>query len=137
MVDRYSRGVLTIIAGALIYLCVVLTPWPAAQAQTQKPIRPGDPTGPISVVIVGWRAPESDRVTIAAPTPVPVTLGSATVQVTSKVMTERSSNAAERVVLTGWEERGDLRIAGSFRPLEGEFARRTPQGLPVTVTTPR
>jgi hypothetical protein len=31
--DRYLRLVLTIIAGCLVYLCVVLTPMPRAYAQ--------------------------------------------------------------------------------------------------------
>ncbi len=53
MTDRYTKTVLTVIAGALIYLCVVMTAFPAAQAQSSA--RPGEPTGPQDVVVVGWR----------------------------------------------------------------------------------
>ena len=48
--DRYVKGLLTVIALALIYLCVVLTPAPPAlaQVQTQPPlVKPGDVTGPM------------------------------------------------------------------------------------------
>ena len=43
MIDRYTKAALTLIATALVYLCVVLTPLPGVQAQggTQ---RPGEPT---------------------------------------------------------------------------------------------
>ena len=60
MTDRYTKTVLTVIAGALIYLCVVMTAFPAVQAQA--PQRPGEPTGPEEVVIVGWK--------ITAPLPI-------------------------------------------------------------------
>ena len=33
MIDRYTKIVLTVIAGALVYLCVVMTAFPAVQAQ--------------------------------------------------------------------------------------------------------
>jgi hypothetical protein len=42
-VDRYLRTVLTVIALCLVYLCLVLTPWPVAQAQQS------------GVFIVGWK----------------------------------------------------------------------------------
>ena len=62
MTDRYLKSVLTVIAGALIYLCVILTPIPRASAQTPS-IRPGEPSGPTEVVVVGWQAGarEADR----------------------------------------------------------------------------
>ena len=47
MSDRFTKIVLTVIATALVYLCVVLTPLPSAHAQTAA--RPGDPTGPGTV----------------------------------------------------------------------------------------
>ena len=53
MTDRYTKTVLTVIATAFIYLCVVITSLPAVQAQGTQ--RPGEPTGPLQVVIVGWR----------------------------------------------------------------------------------
>ena len=48
MTDRYTKTVLTVIAGALIYLCVVMTAFPAAQAQSSA--RPGEPTGQYATV---------------------------------------------------------------------------------------
>ena len=54
MIDRYSKIVLTVIAGALIYLCVVMTAFPAVQAQGTK--RAGEMIAtPIEAVIVGWK----------------------------------------------------------------------------------
>ena len=54
MIDRYTKIVLTVIAGALIYQCILMTAFPAVQAQTQ---RPGEFTGkPVETVIVGWRS---------------------------------------------------------------------------------
>ena len=42
------------IAGALVYLCVVMTAFPAVQAQGTQ--RPGEMiTTPIEAVIVGWK----------------------------------------------------------------------------------
>jgi hypothetical protein len=113
--DRYLKTVLTVIAAALVYLCVVLTPWPAVGAQTAA--RPGDPTGPAQVVVVGWRAPQHERVPIVAPSAIPVTIGSP-VQITGKVTTERSSGEADRVVIAGWEYRGGVRVAGSYQRFE-------------------
>ena len=134
MVDRYVKSVLTVIAAALIYLCAALTPWPAVQAQ--RALRPGDPTGPIGVVIVGWQAPPSDRVSIVANASLPVAVTS-TVQVTGKVTTERSSGEADRVVLVGWEEASDVRSQpGTFRQLNPRNPTNRPPGLPVT-TVPR
>ncbi|MFA5910624.1 MAG: hypothetical protein WC815_17730 [Vicinamibacterales bacterium] len=95
MIDRYTKVVLTLIATALVYLCVVLTPIPAVQAQSSP--RPGEPTGPAQVVIVGWRGAPGDTV------PVTVT---APVQVTGRVITEKAGERADRVVLVGWEEGG-------------------------------
>jgi hypothetical protein len=120
--DCYVKGVLTVIALALVYLCIVLTPWPRAEAQTQPPVvRPGDPTGPVPVVVVGWRAGSGEIVP-------------GTVEVSGRVTTERSGGAADRVVLVGWEERGEpARSSKEFRPFDATTPR---PGLP-TSTVPR
>ena len=91
MTDRYLKAVLTVIAGALIYLCVILTPMPGVQAQVPSRT-PGEPSGPTSVVVVGVTAP---------------------IEVTGKVTTERSSGVADRVVITGWEEESGRQDAGA------------------------
>lgn len=133
--DRYLKGVLTVIALALVYLSVVLTPWPGvgAQAQTTPPIvRPGEITGPMQVVVVGWRGKPGEFLPVAVTNPVAATVQN-TVQVAGRVTTERSTGTADRVVLAGWEQRGDPARAGNFRP----FDPTTPQpGLPTT-TVPR
>jgi hypothetical protein len=54
---RYQTAVLTVIAVCLVYLCLVLTPWPHAMAQASDRSQP--PAGPSSdpptrVYIVGW-----------------------------------------------------------------------------------
>jgi hypothetical protein len=120
--DRYLNGVLTVIAGALVYLCLIWTPWPGVAAQGQPAlVRPGDNVGPIPVLVVGWRAPE----------PVATAVQN-TVQVAGRVVTERSTTAADRVVLVGWEERADPQRSGNdFRPLDPSTAR----GLPTTALT--
>jgi hypothetical protein len=132
--DRYVKGVLTVIAFALIYLSVVLTPWPraAAQAQTQPPlVRPGDPTGPMPVVVVGWRTGAGEVVPVAVTNAVTTSVQN-TVQVSGSVTTERSGGAADRVVLVGWEERSEpARSSKEFRP----FDVTTPRpGLPTSAT---
>jgi hypothetical protein len=128
--DRYLKGVLTIIAGALVYLCLASTEWPAAAAQTKPPlVRPGDNVGPIPVVVVGWRAPEP--VSTAVQNTVQATVQNA-VQVTGRVVTERSAGTADRVVLVGWEEQSDPLRGKDFRPFDTSGSR----GLP-TLAIPR
>lgn len=121
MIDRYTKAVLTVIAGALVYLCVVLTAFPAVSAQTAK--RPGDPTGPGEMVIVGWRATEPVPVSIARP--VAVTIDEP-LRVTGRVQTEQHGSIADRVVLVGWE-------AGAIRekPTRMQPLSDTTAGLPV------
>ena len=86
--DRYTKTVLTVIAAALIYLCIVMTPFPAAHAQGTR--RAGEMiTTPIEAVIVGWKTNEPLPITAARPL---------------QVQTERSTGAADRVVIVGWEE---------------------------------
>ena len=130
--DRYVRALLTIIALALVYLCVVLTPWPAvdAQAQTTPPVvRPGEITSPMPVVVVGWRAGPGEIVPVAVTGPVTASVQN-TVQVTGQVTTERSTGAADRVVLVGWEERGEpTRGSKEFRPFDASTPR---PGLPTS-----
>jgi hypothetical protein len=97
MIDRYTKCILTVIAGALLYLAAIFTPLPSASAQT--PTRfPGQSSGPTEVVVVGWQTGQAI---------VPVSIGHP-VQVTSsqplRVTTERSAGIADRVVLVGWEE---------------------------------
>ena len=126
MIDRYTKLVLTAIAAALLYLCVVLTPWPAVHAQNT--LRPGEPTGPVQAVIVGWRGAPGETVPVSTLHPIPVAIREP-VQITGSVATERSSGAADRVVLVGWEE-------GAVREKMTRAMRSiTPAapGLPVTV----
>lgn len=125
MIDRYTKVVLTLIATALVYLCVVLTPIPGVQAQTAK--RPGDPTGPAQMVIVGWRGAPGETIPVSTPGPLPVTV-SAPVQVTGRVTTEKAGERADRVVIVGWEEGGtrDGKPSGQVRSITSQ----TP-GLPV------
>jgi hypothetical protein len=122
--DLYLRGVLTVIAAALVYLCVILTPLPSASAQVGQVVGapvPGVSTGPAEMVIVGWNVPEI---------PVAVTRGE--VRVTGRVQAEPLPDAVQRTTLVGWEERARPGAAGAFRGLE-------PQGdaLPVAVRQPK
>lgn len=128
MIDRYTKTVLTLIAIALVYICIVLTPLPGVQAQTAR--RPGDPTGPGEMVIVGWRAPE--LVAISTPRPLPVNVVEP-VRVAGKVVTEPADDNARRVVLVGWEENANRAHTnpGSMKPIAPNVPK-TP-GLPITV----
>lgn len=101
MIDRYTKTVLTLIATALVYLCVVFTPLPTAHAQFTQ--RPGEPTGPVQVVVVGWRAGET--VPVAAPAPLAVSVNGL-VEVRGQVRTDKATERADRVVMVGWEEGG-------------------------------
>ena len=122
MKDCYLKGVLTVIACALVYLCVALTPLPGASAQTPS-LRPGEPSGPTEVVVVGWR-PDAREI-------IPVTIQqTAPLRVEGTVTTERSTRVADRVVLVGWEPGGSREIVRPVRPLT-ESA-----GLPVAMPPP-
>lgn len=101
MIDRYTKAVLTLIATALVYLCIVLTPWPGVQAQTAA--RPGESTGPAQVVIVGWRGQAGESIPVTTLGTVGVTV-SGPVQVNGRVTTEKATERADRVVLVGWED---------------------------------
>ncbi len=104
MVDRYTKFILTLIACALVYLCVVFTPLPGLDAQTAS-LRPGEPSGPTEVVIVGWQSRSGAL-------PFPVSIGhpvqvaaSQPLPIRGEVTTERTTTGlADRVVIVGWEE---------------------------------
>ena len=96
--DRYTKCLLTIIAGALLYLCIVLTPLPSLQAQA-PPLRPGQISSePLPVVITGWQA-AGQAMPVTFQRPVPVSVNNEV-----RVITERASGVADRVVLVGWEQ---------------------------------
>ena len=110
--DRYSKIVLTVIAAALVYLCVVLTPLPSAHAQGTR--RAGEMiTTPIEAVIVGWKSSDPLPITSARPLP---------------VQTERSTGTADRVVIVGWEEQAARDRVTAMVP----FMSSRSQGLPVS-----
>jgi len=129
--DSYLRVVLGIIASALVYLCVVLTPLTTLHADARQVAgarTPGEPTGPAEVVIVGWRTSE------ARPWPVQV-VGKVEVggdvTVTGRVETHQAPRAFDRVVLAGWEPEGP--------PAAGTYAlwNEPGRGLPVVAPTPQ
>jgi hypothetical protein len=111
MIDRYTKTVLTLIAGALIYLCIVMTPLPSVSAQSSA--RPGESTGPAEVVVVGWK--QTTPLSIVSPEPL-------------RVVTERAGAGADRVVVVGYEENAQRDRTGLWRT----FEPKTP-GLPVTI----
>ena len=112
MNDRYTKIVLTVIAGALVYICVVLTAFPAVQAQGTQ--RPGEFTGrPVEAVIVGWKITEPVQIATSRPI---------------QVQTERSTGAADRMVIVGWEENAAPGRPGALAPIQSSRG----QGLPVT-----
>lgn len=126
MSDRYTKFVLTIIAAALVYICIVLTPVTAVSAQTA--LRPGDPTGPGQVVVVGWQSPQP--VPVAFEQPVHV-VADQPVRITGAVTTERTSGVADRVVVVGWEEGATRdRPSAAIRSFEPQQPPRS--GLPVS-----
>jgi len=121
MSDRYTKIVLTVIAIALVYLCIVFTPLPGVYAQAPR-VRPGDPTGPGEMVIVGWRVPPNETVPITIRQTVPVSIAD-----TVRVSTERSTGRADRVMIVGWEEQATADRPGRPRAIEPASA-----GLPVS-----
>ena len=129
MVDRYTKAVLTLIACALIYLCVIFTPLPRAHAQTPSK-HPGEPSGPTEVIVVGWRAPGEIAVPVTITHPVQVTAPQA-LRVTGEVRTQQSANVADRVVLVGWEENAGRERVGSMQQLDDNPVDAAFRGLPV------
>lgn len=126
--DRYSKIVLTVIAAALVYLCIVMTAFPAVSAQ-QTALRPGEMTGPVQAVIVGWRAPE--MIPVAVQRPVTIAPGEP-LRIVGNVTTERTNGPADRVILAGWEYGATRDKAGQGQP----FTDKTP-GLPVAIKPPQ
>ena len=127
MNDRYIKTVLTVIAGALIYLCVAVTPLPGLSAQVPS-IRPGEPSGPTEVVIVGWRTAETGF-PVAVINPVRV-VASEPLPIRGAVTTERSSSGrADRVYVVGWEERGSRDLSGQLQSISTNIKQAS--ALPV------
>jgi len=114
MADRYTKTVLTIIACALVYICIVITPLPSVGAQQQQASRrPGESTGPAEVVIVGWKQNAPMQISTQEPL---------------RVITERSSGNADRVVVVGYEDSGRREREGLFRTFDLKTS-----GIPVTM----
>ena len=112
MADRYTKIVLTVIAGALVYLCVVMTAFPAVNAQGTR--KAGEMiTPPIEAVIVGWKLTEPLQIATTRPLP---------------VQTERSDGVADRVVIVGWEEGGSRERRQPMTPIISSRG----QNLPVS-----
>ena len=123
MNDRYIKSVLTVIAGALVYLCVVLTPLPGVNAQTPS-LRPGEPSGPTEVIVVGWRPGARDTIPVAIQQTQPL-------RIEGTVTTERSTTRlADRVVLVGWEPGATRELQRAVRPITEA------SGLPVSIPPP-
>jgi hypothetical protein len=121
-IDRYTRAILTVIAAALVYLCVLQTPWPGVSAQTA--LRPGESTGPAQVVVIGWTAP---AIPVQVSGTVPVT---GEVRVTGNVRTRPEDNTTSRVVLVGWEDRASSGRTGTYEMFNARGEKAV--GLPVT-----
>jgi hypothetical protein len=137
--DRYTRAVLTVIAIALVYLCVLFTPIPTVTAQSAK--RPGDPTGPGEVVIVGWRPAGNERFPVQIVESLPLKV-SGDVRVTNSVEThaDPASDAVTRVALVGWEERARWTtrevVRGRFQTFDHDARSPNLRGVPVTGYAP-
>jgi hypothetical protein len=130
--ELYLRVVLTVIAGALVYLCIVFTPLPAASAQGRRVVgapTPGESTGPGEMVIVGFRLPPDEALPIQGKVSVAgdVTVSN-TVRVAGRVQTEPVDNTATRTVLVGWEENGQPQMPGRF----ARWNDGAKQALPVS-----
>ena len=132
--DLYIRVVLTIVAAALVYLCVIFTPLPTASAQTGRVVgarTPGEYTGPAEVVIVGWRFPEGGSL------PVHVTRGDVRVlnevRVAGQVEAVQPHNGSLRTVLIGYEQAASTSAPGRFNDLSPTVGR----GVPVVPLQPR
>src|SRR5688572_15124494 len=126
MNDRYIKSVLTVIAGALIYLCIVMTPLPGLSAQTPS-IRPGVSSGPTEVVVVGWRSGARESVPVMIQQTQPL-------RIEGTVTTERSTTRlADRVVIVGWESGGSRETQRAMLPITD--SSRFPVALPTA--TPR
>lgn len=123
MSDRYTKLVLTIIAGALIYLCMVLTPVPTVAAQVPSRT-PGEPSGPTEVVIVGWQSAAREK-------PLPVVIEQVQpLRIQGAVTTTRSdSDRADRVIVVGWEENASKERPSRMHTINSTST--TPAAIPV------
>jgi hypothetical protein len=133
MVDRYTKFVLTVIACTLLYLAIVFTPVPGAHAQ-QPTLRPGEPSGPLEVLVVGWKPLAGlNAIPVSIGHPVQVTAAQP-LPVTGSVTTERSSSRlADRVVLVGWEENATREKMAGLQPIsddEPSSGRAIPVKMP-------
>ena len=131
MIDRYTKFILTVIAGALLYLAVIFTPLPTANAQIPSKY-PGQSSGPTEVVVVGWQTGQA-IVPVSIGHPVQVT-ASKPLPVTGQVKTERVSDRADRVILIGWEERA---VRDAARTLETFNPVGYPGGAGLPVRLPK
>jgi hypothetical protein len=129
----------------LVYLCVVLTPFPTAAAQTTR--RPGEfpEATPSEVIVVGWRPAKEDRVavTVAESVRIPVQVQDSVplkitgdVRVNGAVQTKQDANTADRVVLVGWEENSVAGRPGVPRMLNPDPNARF-VAMPVMTIPPR
>jgi len=130
MNDRYIKTMLTVIAGALLYLCIVMTPLPRVNAQTPSRT-PGVSSGPMEVIVVGYDAQSPMPVAVSGL--VEVTAGNP-LRITGQVTTAKSSERADRVILVGWEKRANRQNAG---PLEMFSDAKSDVGLALPVQLPK
>ncbi len=86
-------------------------------------------SGPTQVVIVGSQMPAGQTMPVSFQQPVPVTINDP-VTVTGRVTTERSSGAADRVVLVGWEENSSREKATQMQQFSGNVTYKG-RALPV------
>ena len=126
MSDRYMKFVLTIIAGALLYLCIVMTPPPRVSAQTPSKT-PGVLSGPMEVVVVGYQAPSPMPVAVSGLVEV---TASNPLRITGQVSTAKSSERADRVIVVGWEKTANRDKASSMEMLS-DFKGQGSMALPV------
>jgi hypothetical protein len=129
MNDRYIKTMLTVIAGALLYLCIVMTPLPRVSAQTPSRT-PGVSSGPMEVVVVGYNAQSPMPVAVSGLVEV---TASNPLRITGQVSTAKGSERADRVILVGWEKRSNRDKASSFEMLsdiKGEASLALPVQLP-------
>jgi len=124
----YLHAVLTVIAAALVYLCVLFTPLPIASAQGRPIVgapTPGESTGPAEMVIVGFRLPPDTVLPIQGTVDATV---SNTVRIAGRVETLPVDNTTTRAILVGWEEGGAPGSRGGFKA----FNPLANQALPVS-----
>jgi hypothetical protein len=127
MNDRYIKTMLTIIAVALLYLCIVMTPLPRLSAQTPSRT-PGVSSGPMEVIVVGYNAQAPMPVVISGLVEV---TASNPLRITGNVSTERSSDNADRVIVVGWEENAVRQKASTLQQLSDNDGDKGLRALPI------